>query len=50
MREILRQATELAASSSIMMGELPEMELSHAEDLLGEAGLLATLSSASHAR
>ena len=45
MRGILAEVAELAASSSIVMGELPEMTRSQGEDLLGEVGMLGTLSS-----
>jgi hypothetical protein len=45
MRGVLREVAELAAYSSIVMGELPQMAQAQAEDLLGEAGLLGTLRS-----
>lgn len=45
MRGILMEVAELAAYSSIVMGELPQMARAQAEDLLGEAGLLGTLRS-----
>ena len=45
MRGILAEVAELAASSSIVMGELPAMTRPQAEDLLGEVGMLGTLSS-----
>ena len=45
MRGILAEVAELAASSSIVMGELPGMTRPQAEDLLGEVGMLGTLSS-----
>ncbi len=43
MRSILMEVAELAAYSSIVVGELPRMIRSEAEDLLGEAGMLGTL-------
>ena len=45
MRGILAEVAELAASSSIVMGELPEMTRSQGEDLLAEVGMLGVLSS-----
>jgi len=48
MRSILMEVTELAAYSSVVMGELPTMAMSEAEDLLGEAGLLGTLQPGAH--
>ena len=44
MRGILVEVAELAASSSIVMGELPEMTRSQGEDMLAEAGMLGMLS------
>ena len=43
MRSILMEVAELAAYSSVIVGELPQMTRSEAEDLLGEAGMLGTL-------
>ena len=43
MRSILMEVAELAAYSSVVMGELPRMTRAEAEDLLGEAGMLGTL-------
>ena len=45
MRGILAEVAELAASSSIVMGELPGMTRPQGEDLLAEVGMLGTLSS-----
>ena len=45
MRGILAEVAELAAASSIVMGELPEMTRSQGEDLLAEVGMLGMLSS-----
>ena len=45
MRGILAEVAELAASSSIVMGELPEMTRAQGEDLLAEVGMLGVLSS-----
>ena len=45
MRAILAEVAELAASSSIVMGELPEMTRAQGEDLLAEMGMLGVLSS-----
>ena len=43
MRSILMEVAELAAYSSVVVGELPRMTRSEAEDLLGEAGMLGML-------
>ena len=43
MRNVLMEVAELAAYSSVVVGELPRMTRSEAEDLLGEAGMLGTL-------
>ena len=43
MRSILMEVAELAAYSSVVVGELPRMARSEAEDLLGEAGMLGML-------
>lgn len=46
MRSVLAEMSELAAFSSIVMGELPPMPRSQAENLLGESGLLGNVLSA----
>lgn len=43
MRSILMEVAELAAYSSVVVGELPRMTRPEAEGLLGEAGMLGML-------